>query len=280
MRTVVRIIALVLGLSLTQQAAAASRNFDPETAKILTQDAFTVSQGQTEIALAYLFGSIAQQFDSNGDLMDRPDLKTHTAALSVTHGFAERLDANITARGLRVSVDEASEVDDDVANLTVAVKWRFFESKTGKLALSWLPGFNAPLGPSTAQLDRITILPNFWSLDNGLTFTFVERRFNLSVDAGLALPIGSARDQRATIIIGNVAAGYQVTAWFQPILELNYGVDLIQGPDNNASILALTVGAVFNVSELFRLDIGLADGVVGKKQDDLRTLLLSAAFTF
>lgn len=251
-----------------------------ETAKLITEDALTTPPGETEVEARFIFGVVDREFDLGGGLIDRGDIRAQSLTLGLAHGLSPNVDASVSFKGLKARVDESGELVDDLWNLGVSLKWSFFQSGDGRWTLSWAPGVTAPIGPAAKQWELTTVLQNFWSLDNAIVLTWVGDRLNVSADAGVAIPLSASRFERTTIAVADAAVGYQALPWLQPVAELNYAHDIIQGPTANASILSLTVGAILPLAEAWRLDLGVSRGVVGRNKEALTSFAAIVTVAF
>ncbi len=63
--------------------------------------------------------------------------------------------------------------------------------------------------------------------------------------------------------MSDAAAGYQLTPWLQPEVEVNYSHDFIDG-DDDLDELAVTAGAIVNLPHGLRLDLGVQRIVYGR----------------
>lgn len=113
----------------------------------------------------------------------------------------------------------------------------------------------------------------YWGLD--LRLVVVKDwspRLSTNLDAGYESFFGD-RGESLGGFGANFAIGYRLVPWLQPQLELHYGHDFVRvAPD--ADLLAVTIGVVSSVSNVFCIRTGWQQGVVGRHADKLRTFLL------
>ncbi len=262
----------------TVKRAVESASTSPETAKVATEDAPTVDPGRTEVELTYSFGHAGRVFNSAGHVRDRGTLDVQLFTVTATRGLVDGLDTALSVAWQDLIVDDDDEFDDGVGNVVVNAKWRFFQSGDGTMVLSWLPGFTAPFSGEARDREFIP-LQDYWSLDNLVALTLVGERLNLSLDAGYVLPFGGERNTDRGNITGNAALGYQLTPWFQPEVELNYGHGFVDdGTDTD--FLGATAGVILNLPRDLRLDLGFRQTFYGRNVELGTGVLANFSVTF
>ena len=249
-----------------------------ETAKLVTEDAFPVDAGSTEFEIGYQHGTADTLFDYDGELIARGDVEGQFIVAKVTHGIRERLDASIEVSWRDVIEDADGELGDGIGNITVNAKWLFYQDDEKGLAVGWVPGFTAPFAGDAVN-ERRAPGQDYWSINNLLVLTYVVGGFNLNVDVGHFLALGDKRDDQRSEFIGDVALGWQLNTWLQIQAEFNYG-HASASRGNGSVNYAATIGALMNVSDSVRIDVGLQEVVVGRNADNVTVLIANFSKTF
>lgn len=270
--------ALAAAFVLTRSAVAEPASLSVEPAMVGVEDAFPVAAGRTEVELRYRYATAARAFDSDGDTFDRGENGLHVGSLTVKHGFLESLDAAIGIFGAYARDEDEDEGSfGGAGDLFVNVKWRFLGEGDEGLHLAYLPGLLMPVGEHDDGKQLSTGL-GFWTFDQTLVATLIEGRWVGGADASFFLPFGD-RDEARGFAIANLGGGYQLTPWFKPELELNYFYDVIAHADDR-QVLAATAGAIFNLSDALRADLGVRHGLAGRNADRRVSVILSLLWTF
>jgi hypothetical protein len=252
---------------------------EAETAKLVTEDAPPVDPGATEIELGYQFGGAKKAYDSANKITKRGTLAGQIFLLKVTHGIADGLDAAVEVEARDLLKDEEKQLDDGAGNVHANVKWRLWESEAAGVTLSWLPGFTAPFSEPSENEPILSPGQDYWSLNNLVAFTVHGERVTWSLDAGYVLPIGDHRDDDRGELQAGAALGYQLCSWLQPVVELNYAHGYVKNaPD--ADSFAATGGAILNVSDAVRLDLGAQQTFYGRNTDTVTRFLANLSVTF
>ncbi|MEM9379191.1 MAG: transporter [Planctomycetota bacterium] len=267
-----------MGSALCALAAACAGGPGVDTAKLITEDAATVGEGRWELLGFYSAGRAERTFDDGRDVVDRARLDDQAVWLEATSGRTDVLDLRAAVLWREVVRDESGEFADGLGNASILVKWCFFESADGSWSLAWLPGGTAPFGRVRREETKL-ILPGqeFWSFDNTLAATYASGPFNVSFDLSYLLPIGPEREDRRGIALANVGAGYQITPWLQPILEVGYTSGIVSGIVIETDTLAVTPGVLVRLSDAVRLDVGVIQTFFGKNEDVLTQALVGMA---
>jgi hypothetical protein len=77
----------------------------------------------------------------------------------------------------------------------------------------------------------------------------------------------------------DAAIGYQLRPWLQPEIELNYCSSFFKEEENGQQ-LAVTGGLVMPVSDLWRVNLGVQQGVWGRHADRLTSVLAAVKVAF
>ena len=161
-----------------------------ETTKLVTEDAFPVDAGSTELEFGYQYVTADRVFDNNGNVSVRADLAGQIIVAKASHGIGEGLDASVQVMWWDVIEDADNQLSDGIGNVTVSAKWLFYQNNEKGLAVSWVPGFTAPIA-GNAVSDKLAPGQNYWSVNNLLVLTLVVGAFNLNVDIGHFVPVGT-----------------------------------------------------------------------------------------
>ena len=192
------------------------------------EDAFPVEVGRTELELGYLYSTAARAFDDGGDTFSRGDNATHVGGVIAKHGFTSFLDVAIGIFGAYSQDDDEPERSiTGLGDLFVGAKWRFLGEGDDGLHLAYQPGLSIPVGKHD---DDKNLSPGlgFWTFDQRLVATLIERRWVGGVSAGFFLPFGDRNGARG-FASANLGLGYQLTPWLKPELELNYVREFASG---------------------------------------------------
>jgi hypothetical protein len=249
-----------------------------ETAKLVAEDAFPLDAGRVELEFRYQHVTADTLFDNDGELIVRGELEGQIIVAKVTHGIKEGLDASIEVAWRDLIEDADSQLGDGIGNVTVNAKWLFYQDVEKGLAVGWIPGFTAPVAGDAVN-ERLAPGQDYWSINNLLVLTYVVGRFNLNVDVGHFLALGDERGDQRSEFIGDVALGWQLNTWLQFQAELNYG-HASASRGNGSVNYAATIGAVMNVSDSVRIDVGLQEVVVGRNADNVTVLIANFSKTF
>ena len=257
-----------------QRAPAESAPFPVEPSMVGVEDAFPVAVGQTELELGYLYSTAAKAFDDSGNTLSRGDNATHAGVFTARHGFTRFLDAGVVIFGADSQDDDEPERSvTGIGDLFVNAKWRFFGEGDDGLHLAYQPGLSIPVGKHD---DDKSLSPGLglWTFDQRLIATLIEKRWVGGVSASFFLPFGDRNGARG-FASANLGLGYQLTAWLKPELELNYDREFATGR-KDAEVVAATVGAILNLSDALRVDLGFHHDFYGRNAD--RRLRVTAAF--
>ena len=208
-------LASMLVIVATATPAVAS---SAESAKISTEDAFTVDRGAAEFQITYQNAKSGKSFDSGHDLVGRDRYSLTVLNGSVTYGITHRLDV---AAGI-----EWAELFDDtelprygagIGNAALRLKWTF--SRRGEWGFAYLGGVTAPVGQKATE-SELCVAQDSWSFDQLAVATGSVGRVAMSADVGYRLPFWSDDPNTHGGASANAALGYQVADWIQPLVEV------------------------------------------------------------
>ncbi len=290
-------LACLLGLALTVQAEAANSASEPKAAseesavehgKINTADASPVDPGPFEIEPSFAYTRSERRWDSGGHAHGRGLLRERNIGLSFTAGLVENVDVNLST-GYSWLQDNDNDFDgdgeligpsrgEDFTDLELSGRYRFYNNEERHIEIAYIAGVTVPTGSSSDQ-DEIGTSQEFWSFNQTVAATKDWGKWTLNGDVGYALPIGNKREAARGTLQADVALGYQVKAWLQPELELNYSRDLLANEDD-AQVLAVTVGLIMPLDATLRVNIGVQQGIWGENADKATTLVTAVKFAF
>lgn len=268
-------LAVVMTL-VSIHAASPARASAPESAKICTEDAFTVDRGATEVQVTYQGVRAYQSFDSYNHLVDRAYNRINAVYASVTYGLANRLDAAVGIDWAQL-VDNAVRVryGNGIGNAGLRLKWTF--AQKGPWGFAYLGGVTAPVGQKPDE-SELGIAQDSWSFDQLLVATSSAGRISVTADLGYRAAFWSDDPNTHGGVSTNAAVGYQVAGWLQPIVEVNFAHDYVRIV-SDPYLLATTVGAVVNANNAFRVDLGVQYGVFGRDTDRAVAATLNLSYT-
>lgn len=270
------IMYLVIGIVGIGTPSAAA--LEPETAKLITEDAYTVDSGATEIELAYGYVVANRTFGNSNSRNDRGHTHEHVVNLAVTHGINDNLDGGLGFGGAHITDHEEEARDGDgFGDLGVGAKWLFYNWEESAVAASYLPGFIIPVG-ETSDDKKLGPGQDYWSFNQLLALTKNWGRVTSSYDLGFSLPFGDERDNERGTLVADAAVGYQVNEWFQPEFELNYQHGYIKD-EGDADLFGLTIGAILNVADAWRIDTGVTSAVYGRNSDQLFVASINLSYS-
>jgi len=242
------------------------------------EDAFPVEAGRTELELGYLYSTAARAFDDGGDTFRRDDNATHVGGFTAKYGFTSFLDAGIGIFGAYSQDDDEPERSvTGLGDLFVNAKWRFYGEGDDGLHLAYQPDLSIPVGKHD---DDKNLSPGlgFWTFDQRLVATLIERRWVGGVSASFFLPFGDRNGARG-FASADLGLGYQLMPWLKPELELNYVREFSTG-QKDAETVAATVGAIVNLSDALRADLGFRHDFYGRNADRRLSVTASFLWTF
>ena len=182
-----------------------------ESAKLEVTDAPALGRGVVEMEFGYQF---VRGHDAYGD----PAHSSGTAAFTLAYGLAERLDlfggVCWCERHLQAaSLQSGSGLGDGVAG----IKYQFLATPGGMWSLSALTALQFPLGVSFG-VGGLRPGSDVWSLSPGIAASMNARRISMTANAVAVLPV--ERSGESTMMLLSAAAGYQIHARIQPVLEV------------------------------------------------------------
>ena len=267
--------------------SAASAQAVIEHGKINTEDASPVDPGHFEIEPFFWYTRGKHFWDNSGHSQTRGSMHEVGAGLSVTAGLVENLDVNLSV-GYSWLKDDDNDFDGDdgflgptsgrdFGDLDFSGRYRFYDNEEQRLQIAYIVGTTIPTG-SNSDRDAIGTSQEFWSFNQTLVASKDWDRWTVNVDVGYALPLGNKREDARGTLHTNVALGYQVLPWLQPEVELNYSRDYLENED--AQVLAATIGLVMPLNDLLRVNVGVQQGLWGENAEKATTMVTAVMFAF
>jgi hypothetical protein len=256
--------------SLFDRTAESSRDTaaPPERTRLFTSNASTTGAGTTELVFSWNYWRSRKFNDEDGKSYLRPLVREHSLDLGVNYGITESLDVAAATAFFWIR-DDWNDYDGDgyagptrgenIGDLSVWSKYRFFESADRSWALAYVGGFTVPTGTdSTAR--HIGTSQEYWSLENTLVATKDSGPWSTSANLGYMLPLGSERGDSRGLLNADIATGRQFLGWITPEVELNYAREFLASwPD--AEVLSATTGAIFALDRRTRLSVGVTKDI-------------------
>jgi hypothetical protein len=210
-------------------------------------------------------GSGAYSLEINGEVARYADSKvreTHSEVAAVlSAGVADNVDLVLGVPFQHLHVRESGSVDktSGLADLSLELKWRFYEREGFSLALK--PGITLPTGDDERGLGNGRV-----SWGGTLIATQELKLVTLHLNLGYAHNEFADDDgQRKDILSASLAATTQLTEKLQ--LVANVGAES-NGESGNSTWPAFALaGAIWNVRENLDLDLGVKVGLNDQEAD-------------
>ena len=272
-------LLLLFAALLTFSTARASET-EPvvaDSAKVYTQDAFTLAPGQWEFASAGALERSHRAFDDNGTVVDRPGSYQDTFQMGVVVGLYKGLDLSLT--GFWGTLDDGqpdTNSGSGLGDLELELRWQFYRGEGWNLA--YLPRVVAPMS-DPQNTDSLSPGQPYWSLVNSLVASRVDGRWASSLEGSVALPVGEHRDDARLDLVFNSALGYQVSPGLQ--LEVEWLLEHQQFEYADAAWRSsVVIGAIIQLRPGLRLDTGYLQGLNGQRSDRLNAFIANFVFQF
>jgi hypothetical protein len=248
----------------------------PDHGKMATEEATPVGAGAVEIETAYS-PTIANRgtggFDRSGDG------RTHAFSLAFFYGVNEHLDVKVGS-GFANTLDRTDPAGptrgSGATDLVLGTRWRFLADAERALDLTLATTVVAPTGLEEAE-DALGLTQGYWSLRNALVASKDWGRRTANAELALTVPVGGGADDLLGTASANVAFGYAVAPWFQPIAEVNYEA---AHDVTTHQRLALTAGVNMTAQSGTRLLVGVQQAVWGRAVGQTTTALAAFKVAF
>lgn len=254
------VTALLLASAARAQEPAAPPSPAPDHGKVATDDATPAGAGTRELEFGYL-PSVTHH---GGGRFERA-AHAHVNAFSVTalYGVTGDLDLKVTggfAHAMDRSDPSAATRGSGLTDLTVATRWRLLASARRALDVMLTTAVVAPIGHEAAT-GSLGLTQGFWSVRNALVASKDWGRVTGNAEVALTVPVGGGAGTFRSATCGNLAVGYAVLPWLQPLVEANY--DLARSAVTSQRV-AVTAGVNLTGSGGTRLMAGVQRAVWGR----------------
>ena len=240
--------------------------------KINTESAATVAKGTLEMDAEFTFqhqlGNTNGTFDNNWGRDRRKKMRVYDGTIGFTYGCMDNLDMTVRA-GYADIKDRTRPLGDKhgrgLKDVDVSFKWGFFNDEDNRLKVAYIAGTSIPVG-FESKSSHLGPGKNFWSFNQKLALTRDWDDFTLNADVGYDLPFGRHRQHYSTtfgtetgrargLMSSNVAVGYLINEYFQPLAELNYAHEF-RSKENDSDQFAATLGTIVALDDCNRLRFG------------------------
>jgi hypothetical protein len=216
----------------------------PEHGKAGTADASPVSPGSFELEVgyapvwsdAYLAVGLAQPQVAS----------THGLTVAAATGLVTDVDVKLstvfatTYDGGHLHADgSAPKEGSGVGDLRLGARWRFLSVPRSALELAVIGETVVPVG-TRHTATQIGLSQEFWSGRLALAGTMDLGRATFNVELGYMSPLAGKTEGARPVFQANLAAGYHLSTWLQPEVEVNYQ----RSVGTDAHVLAVTAGIV------------------------------------
>ncbi len=250
-RVVLKALFLVLAFSSTSSAMH----------PLITDDTGTQGKGKFQIELNY-------EFDHEDT--DGVEENLHDISTSVSYGIIDSVDFVVGLPYQFVTTKEGGEKtrEDGISDMSVELKWRFFECEGLGLALK--PGLSIPTGDDEEGLGAGKV---------GGSFYFIATQelepFTFHFNAGYGRNETTV-DEETDLWHVSLATELEVCKWAK--LVANIGAERNTDKEDDTPAVFILGGVVIPVTENIDLDLGIKGGLTEPESD--YAFLAGAAFRF
>ncbi len=270
-------VCLFLLASLVGPSLADEDEFYPvEPGKINTNDAGVLEPGQVELQPGYAVFYSDRAYDGAG--RSRPDssVKQDLVATQLTFGVVPDFDVNLMA-GLAGGHDSQAGTDPftsqpfllsdhSLSDITFGTRWRFYQDEDQGLALAYLTYTTFPTAQHGSD-QGLSLSQEVATLAHRLVVQKELGHWSLLADLGFLHPLASNGPGFELGLSASVAAGYQLTEDFQPLVEVSYN-NACYSRDPFSDSWTVTGGATYYTSPDVRLNLGVTQTVAGHNTRD------------
>jgi hypothetical protein len=272
---------LALGLMLLALLAGGvqaqeEESFPIEPGKINANDTGTLEPGQIEIQPGWAGFFSTRAYDELGASLPDSDVRQDQYFTQLTFGVVENFDVNMTV-GLSAGRDSAGGTDpvtgDDfflnghsLSDLTFGTRWRFFHDEESGLALAYLTYTTFPTAQHGSE-QSLALSQEVATLQHRLAVQKDVGHWSLLADLGCLHPLASNGPGFEAGLSMNLAAGYQLTEEFQPLVEVAYNSAYYTNDPYSGS-WTVTGGGTYYVTPDVRLNLGVTQTIAGHSSRD------------
>lgn len=264
----------ILGLALLALLAGPARAdeaFAIEPGKINANDAGVLDPGQIELQPGYGLFTSRRAYDATGAVIPASEVRQDILATQLSFGVVEDFDVNMTL-GLAGAHDRQAGVDPitsdplflsdhSLADLTFGTRWRFYRDDEDGWQLAYLTYATLPTAQHHSE-QGLSLSQEAATLQHHLVVQKEVGHWSLLADLGVLHPLASNGPGLTWGLTTALAAGYQVTAEFQPLIEVAYNQTTYTRA-SFADSLTVTGGASYYVTPDVRLNLGVTRTLAG-----------------
>lgn len=257
-------------------APAAAPAAGPDHGKMATEEATPVGGGAIEVEVAY---GPTLTHRGTGDFDPSGHAHAHAFTLGVFYGLTEHLDVKV-ASGVGYAMDRSDALGptrgSGMTDLVLGSRWRFLALAERALDLTLATTVVAPTGLEQTSTS-LGLTQGYWSLRNALVASKDWGRATANAELALTVPVGGGAGELDGVSCANLAVGYALVSWFQPLVEVNY--DLARDATTQQR-LALTAGVNMTAQSGTRLLFGVQQAVWGRNVAQTTTGLVAVKAAF
>lgn len=248
------------------------------TDKLTAEDPDPLEPGQVELELFY--------FDSSGASAFNHQARAQVASASLSVGLVPDLDLSLLT-GISSLFDAGSQGRAELGplqgpargsgltELEGELRWRFYHDPDKDLSLAYVAGITQR---ADLQLGSrgFTSPGSFVSFDQSLVGRKNWGLWTLDAEAYASFPVATTTPGRYTQFGLNLAVGYQVAPWLQPVAEL--GVLKLDPIGVSQESLSGTLGLILTPLDNLSLYFGYQETLANRNSDQFHTWLLGTSF--
>ena len=184
---------------------------EPETSKLVTNDAPTLGRGVLEVRLDYRLFGATRRLDDDGESKPRGRRRDQTWLVSLTYGLMERLDV-VLESGWAERVDREGpgpSRGNGFMDVRAELQWEFLRDVDRLLSIAYVGGLTSDTGEDSSSRE-IGTGQGYWSIDQALLLTKSWTHWTTSAEIAFFLPVGDDRNDARGELQANLALGYQL----------------------------------------------------------------------
>ncbi len=247
-----------------------------EPGKINTNDAGVLEPGQVEIQPGWLGFYSSRAYDQNGALQPDSDQVQDLLFTQLTYGVVENFDVNLILGGMSghdslAGIDQVTGLPlplngQSFADTVFGTRWRFYPDDDNRFSMAYLTYFTFPTGQAGTPT-RLSLSQEAANCQHHLVLQKEAGHWSLLADLGVTHPLWGNSIDFDGGVSASLAAGYQVTAEWQPLVELGY-TSFYFGGSEPSQFWTATGGGTCYVSPDVRLNLGVTQTFAGQNARD------------
>lgn len=240
---------------------------------LVSDDTGTQGQGKFQLELNTEWSS-TKTYEDGVSVKERGG----ETALALSYGLSDNIDLvlGLPYQWAEVKEDGAKVFDEDgIGDLSLELKWRFYESEESGFSMALKPGISFPTGDEKKELGNGEI--------SGGTQLIATKEFGpLTLHANGGYTRNSYRLQetkeasRRDIWNASLAVEYAISDKLKSVADI--GIETNEDKESNTHPVFLLGGLIYSVSENFDVDFGIKAGLNDAEPDT--TLLFGLATRF